>query len=65
MAFDQGKYANEYTKAKYDRITVLVPKGKKKVVQAYAEAHGKSVTQVVIELLEEHCNLDLSKQDGG
>ena len=65
MAFDQGQYANEYTKARYDRITFLVPKGKKKVIQAYADLQGKSVTQVVVELLETHCKLDLSKQDGG
>lgn len=65
MAFDQGQYANEYTRQNYDVVRALVPKGKGKEIKALARAQGKSVSQLIVEALETHCKLDLSKQDGG
>ncbi len=65
MAFDQGKYANEYTKANYDRLTILVPKGKGELVKAAAKANGLTTTQLVISALENSYKLDLSPSSGG
>lgn len=64
MAFDQIHYIAEYNKSNYDVIRALVPKGRGKDVKAYAKAQGKSVSQVIVEALEAHCKLDLSKGDG-
>lgn len=60
MAFDKVKYDNDFKRQNYDRQELLLPKGKKLVLQSYAKSHGKSVSQIVIEALEEHCKLDLS-----
>lgn len=64
MAFDQTQYTNDYQRRKYDRVTVLLPKGRKRELKAYADAQGKSIGAVIIEAVESHCKLDLSKQDG-
>lgn len=34
---------NKYVKNNYDRINVTMPKGKKDMIQAHAEANGESV----------------------
>ncbi len=34
---------NKYVKNNYDRINVTMPKGKKDIIQAHAEAQGQSV----------------------
>ena len=34
---------NKYVKNNYDRINVTMPKGKKDIIQAHAEANGESV----------------------
>jgi predicted HicB family RNase H-like nuclease len=47
-AFDQISYINEYNKEKYDRITILVPKGKKEQIREKAKTEGKSVNEYII-----------------
>ena len=47
-------YRNEYERQHYDRITILLPKGKKKDLQEYAEANGKTVSRLIIDLLEDN-----------
>ena len=42
---------NEYNKKKYDRVSLMLPKGLKKYVQSYAEKHG-----ITIEGLEKPVN---------
>lgn len=61
MAFDQSQYVKNYTKDNYDKLTIIVPKNKGDAIKEYAKEHGKSMSKVVIEALEAHCNLDLSK----
>lgn len=38
--FDSVSYRNEYTKEKYDRMTIIVPKGTKSKMQARAAELG-------------------------
>lgn len=61
VAFDQVKYINDYNKASYDVIRAIVPKGKGKEIKEYAKSQGKSVSQIIVEALEEQYKLDLSK----
>ena len=48
----QRKAIDKYLAEKTERITLRFPKGKKEVYQQQAAAHGKSLTQYIIDLLE-------------
>ena len=61
MAFDQIAYNNDFKRQHYDEVRVLLPKGKKELVKKYAAEKGLSVSRLIVEALEEHCKLDLSK----
>lgn len=43
---------NRYNAKAYDRLTIVVPKGQKPQIEAYAKAQGKSVNRLVHDLLE-------------
>jgi len=51
--FNQIEYQNQYNKDKYDRITIMVPKGNKVVLQTYAKQLNLSLNAYVNKLLEE------------
>lgn len=51
-AFDQIKYQNEFNKNRYDRITVLVPKGKKSEWTELAKSEGMSLTAWIVKKVE-------------
>lgn len=52
--FDQIKYQNEYNKQKYDRITIMAPKGTKERLQEAARAAGmRSVNEFILTAVEE------------
>ena len=61
MAFDANKYKNQYEKDNYDRILILVPKGKKADIKERAEELGISVSELIVRALEKMYLLDLSK----
>lgn len=48
---DAVKYNNEYNAKKYDRITIVVPKGSKEIIQTAAKENGESVNGFVIRLI--------------
>lgn len=53
MSFDQYQYINDYKRDKYDRISLLVPKGGKATLQkVVAERGEKSVNALIIRALE-------------
>ncbi len=43
----QQRATNKYIAKAYDRINLTVAKGKKDIIQAYAEAQGKSVNAYI------------------
>lgn len=45
-------YQNQFIKTAYDRINLLVSKGKKEVIQAAAQARGVSVNSFIVELID-------------
>ena len=47
-----------YMKEKRDRIVVGVPKGDKDRYKAHAESKGKSLTGLIVELLENDINAE-------
>ncbi len=56
--FNQIKYQNEYNKDNYDRITIMVPKGTKVILQILAKRHNLSLNAYINKLLEEEIQQD-------
>lgn len=50
--FDQFKYQNTYNKEKYDRTTILTPKGKKEQIRTAASAAGMSMNEYIIAAID-------------
>ena len=48
----QQKAVNKYMAEKYDRINLVVPKGRREELRAQAEAAGKSLNSYLIGLIE-------------
>lgn len=65
MAFknkaDATAYQNKFIAKAYDRINLTVPKGKKEIIQAHAEARGESVNGFINRAIDEAMERD--KQD--
>lgn len=49
--FDPVKYRNSFNKEKYDRVNIMLPKGQKEVVKAYAGERGLSLNAFIIGLI--------------
>lgn len=66
MAFADKKaafaYINEYQKEKYDRITVMASKGKKKEYQAAAKEAGMSLSAFIELCVDEKISHDKGRQ---
>lgn len=51
------KWNDENMAKKYDRIQLVVPKGRKADIDAYAKAHNESVNGIMNTLLREALNM--------
>ena len=49
----QQKAVHKYVKANYDRVELTLPKGKKDVIKAHAEARGESVNAFIGRAIDE------------
>lgn len=49
---------NKYVKNNYDRINVTMPKGRKEIIQAHAEAQGESVNGFINRAIDETMERD-------
>jgi uncharacterized protein (DUF1778 family) len=54
----QQKAVNKYMAANYDRINLTMPKGKKDLIQAHAEAKGESVNGFINRAINEAIERD-------
>ena len=61
MPKKQTEWSRAYNEAAYDRLAITVPKGRKSVVEACAQAEGTTVNGLVNALLREKCGY--SEQD--
>ncbi len=50
--FDQIAYQNEYNKENYDRVTVMLPKGRKEQLREHAKEKGLSLNALISELIK-------------
>ena len=46
------KYNNQFNKDNYDRISLMIPKGKKEVIQLCAKVDGESVNGFINRLID-------------
>jgi predicted DNA-binding protein len=53
----QQKATAKYKKSNYDRMELLLPKGKKEEIQNYAKSKGKSTNAFVVEAIEREMNV--------
>ena len=54
-------YKNKYNSENYDNLRIVVPKGRRRTIKAYAEKQGKSVNGLVNDLLREEIGISESK----
>lgn len=53
MGTSATRAQNKYNAKTYDRITLVVPKGKKDEIRAFAEKNGESVNGFINRLINE------------
>ena len=58
MAERKAKWQNDYISRTYDRVNLTMPKGKKEVVQAHAEARGESLNAFINRAITEKMERD-------
>lgn len=56
------KATNKWMAKAYDRVNLTMPKGKKEIIQAHAEALGTSVNSFINRAIDEA--MDRDNQDG-
>lgn len=59
--FDKIKYNNSFNKDAYDRFSLMLPKGKKEIIQEYAKRKNESINSFVNRAIDEA----LAKEDRG
>lgn len=50
--FNQIAYQNDYKREKYDRMELLLPKGREEILKKKAKAAGVSMSEYINSLLE-------------
>ena len=53
-------YHAEFDRANYDKVSLLLPKGKRQVLKDYAAKRGESVNRVIIDAIEKACGINLT-----
>lgn len=48
----QKEATARYNKKAYDRIDIIVPKGKRRIIKEFAESHGKSTNKFINEAID-------------
>ena len=54
----QQKAVNKYMKSNYDRVNLVMPKGKKDIIQALATQQGESVNAYINRAIDEAMQRD-------
>mgnify|MGYP004549418215 FL=1 len=59
----QQDAVNKYKRANYDRMEMLVPKGKKEIIKAHAESMGESVNGFISRAIDNQIERDKSARE--
>ena len=52
----QKEATARYNKKKYDRISLVVPKGQRQAIKDFAESQGKSLNRFICDAIEAQMN---------
>lgn len=52
----QKEATARYNKKAYDRIDVIVPKGKRQIIKDFAASQGKSLNRFILDAVEKEMN---------
>ncbi len=64
MAKKTTSYKNDFTRANYDRISIVIPKGQKRAIEAHAQQKGESINGLVNALLRSDMGLSEKEWKG-
>ena len=68
MAFsDKSKdtaYKNDFARAAYDRISVIVPKGDREQIKAAADSAGQSINAYILDAVRQRMEHDRTRKPG-
>ena len=59
------EYKNKYNSQNYDSLRIVVPKGRKQTVEAYAKERGESINGLVNSLLRNELGISESEWKQG
>ena len=56
--FNQIKYQNEFKKANYDRVEILVKTGERAIIKEIAAAAGQNISEYINQAIKERMERD-------
>lgn len=59
----QKEATARYNKKAYDRIDVIVPKGKRQVIKDFAADHGMSLNKFICDAIEKQMGMPLKEEN--
>lgn len=58
--FDQVKYINDFNRDRYDRFSLMLPKGQKDILKGHAKKYGySSVNDLITKAIKKLCDEDI------
>ena len=61
--FDKVSYNNAFNAKKYDRVTIMLPKGKQPIVKGHADARNESVNKFINRAIDETMARDTAETE--
>lgn len=58
----QKEATARYNKKAYDRIDVVVPKGKRQIIKDFAASQGKSLNRFICDAIDEQMNKEIETE---
>ena len=59
--FNETAYKNQFNAEKYDRYSLMLPKGTKEQYKAHAEAHGEKLNSFIQRAIRETIERDIQE----
>lgn len=50
--FNKVKYNNKYNAKAYDRLSIVIPKGKRELLKSYAEKNNTSINKLINDFID-------------
>lgn len=60
----QKEATARYNKKAYDRVNIVVPKGKRQIIADFAKSQGKSINKFINDAIDYQMNIHKENEDG-